>query len=231
MKKIYFLIAATAASFSGYSQFSLGLQLANTISHTDASPSKSATAFGGNVQYKPLDYLAVKGNLNVGKLKGGDDSEQSLMSFKNSFVQADINLKFYPFGLANTSASKTMKYLSSLYGGLGIGMIDNNTTINQLKAESFRFMGDYKGAEFVYPVELGFELPLGSINERPKFSLNAFYRINFTASDKIDGYEPNLASNKAKDSYTSFGIGINYHFGFSKKTTTPGTSEKPKFVD
>lgn len=231
MKKIYFLIAATAASFAGYSQFSLGLQLANTVAHTDASPSKSAMAFGGHAQYKPLDYLAIKGNLNIGKLKGGDDSEQSLMSFTNSFIQADINLKFYPFGLANTSANKTLKYLSNLYGGLGIGMIDNNTTINQLKAESFRFMGDYKGAEFVYPLELGYEFPIGNINESPKFSLNAFYRINFSASDRIDGYEPNLVSNKAKDSYTSFGIGLSYHFGFSKKATTTNSSEKPKFVD
>jgi hypothetical protein len=229
MKNIYLLIVATAASFSGFSQFSLGLQAANNLAHTDANPGKSALAFGGNVQFKPLDYLAVKGNLNIGQLKGGDASEKSLMSFSNNYIQADLNLKFFPFGLANTTANKTIQYLSYLYGGVGIGMIDNNAKVNQLQAESFRYMGDYKGAEMVYPVELGFELPLGTSST--KFSLNAFYRINLTNSDKIDGYEPNLIANKAKDSYTSFGIGVSYNFGLGKKSGNALSEEKPKFVD
>lgn len=231
MKKLYVALISLFAASSSFAQTSIGIQGGSTHSHTDATPSKGRATFGVHAQYAPTSYISLRGNLNAGQLMGGELSEKSLMSYSNNFIQADLGFRFYPLGLVKSKENSTLAYLSKIYGGLGVGLLKNNTKINQLAPQSFTFIQDYKGTDLVIPAEFGIELPLGKMSENPKFNLNLYYRFYFLTTDKMDGYVPNVSSNKSNDAYSSFGLGISYNL-FGKKATKKGDIEEiPKFED
>lgn len=231
MKKIYATFVALWAVTGSFAQTSVGIHGGSARSHTDATPSKNRATFGINAQHELTPYFALRANLNFGQLRGGDVQESSLMSYTNNYGQADLGIRFYPLRLANMKERSGLAYLSKIYGGVGIGALKSNTRINdQLPSRSFSFMQDYKGTDLVIPVELGIKLPLGKIAKDPKFDLELYYRFFFMGTDKMDGYVPNLSSNKSNDAFSSFGIGISYEL-CRKKSTKTREEEVPQFQD
>ncbi len=230
MKKVYIALISLFAASSSIAQVSIGIQGGSTHSHTDATPSKGRAGFGVHAQYTAARYFSLRANLNAGQLKGGELSEKTLMSYSNNFIQADLGFRFYPLGLINSKENSSLSYLSKIYGGLGVGLLKNNTKINQLAPQSFSFIQDYKGTDLVIPAEFGIEMPLGKMSADPKFNLNLYYRFYFLNTDKMDGYVPNLSSNKSNDAFSSVGIGISYKIG-GKKAKKGDIDEIPKFED
>lgn len=231
MKKIYATLVALLAVTASFAQTSVGVHGGSARSHTDATPSKNRATFGINARHELSSYLALGANLNFGQLRGGDLSESNSMSYTNNFAQADLGLRFYPLGLLNGKMNSGLAYLSKIYGGIGIGVLKSNTRINdQLPSGSFSFIQDHKGTDLVFPAEFGIELPLGTIDNDPRFHLDIYYRFFFMNTDKMDGYVPNLSSNKNNDAFSSFGIGISYDL-CRKKSGKAQVEETPNFQD
>lgn len=212
-KTILLSLSAALISTAATAQFGVGIHGGAAISRTDATPNGTSAIFGINGQYDALRYLSVRLNAVRGTLTGGDKDVQTNMYYENGFYQADINLKFFPVGILKQSRTESsLYYLSKIYAGVGIGVLKSNTKIHNLTLDVFRYKGNYKGTDYVVPVEFGIDIPLGKLFSDKGLSLNLNYRINYCGSDKIDGYDPDLVSNKSKDVYNAATVGISYRF-------------------
>ncbi|RQO30705.1 hypothetical protein DBR32_08220 [Taibaiella sp. KBW10] len=206
-------LTATLMATQAQAQFAVGLHGGAAISRTDATPNGTNAVYGLNGQYDALRYLSIRLNAVHGTLSGGDKAVPANMYYENNFYQADLNLKFYPVGIMKQSRTETsLYYLSKIYAGVGIGVLNNNTKIHNVVADVFNYKGNYKGTDYVVPVEFGIDIPLSRVFSDKGLSLNLNYRINYCGSDKVDGYDPNLASNKSKDVYNAATLGISYKF-------------------
>ncbi|MNE49542.1 hypothetical protein D3C80_1440690 [compost metagenome] len=99
-----------------------------------------------------------------------------------------------------------------MYVAGGFGLIGSSTTVHEVPNGNFRYQGDYSGVNTVVPVSFGIEIPLRKAFQQKGLSLNFKYQINYCMSDKIDGYDPDLASNKSKDVYNMATFGLSYSF-------------------
>jgi len=195
-------------------QFSVGVQYGLTLSRTDATPDGTNSHYGIHGDWQSgFRFLALSISFNAGTLSGGNSQSATDLYYKNKFTQSDLQLKVYPLRtFGQSDSSKSLYYLSGLYVSGGAGMIGSNTTVHTITTTPFRYQGDYKGLDLVVPVSVGIEIPLRKAFKQNGLSLNLKYQANYCTSDKIDGYDPDLTSNKRKDLYHMATFGLSYHF-------------------
>lgn len=195
-------------------QFTVGAQYGLTLSRTDATPNGVNNHYGVFGEWQSgFRFISLAISWNAGTLSGGNKEVANDLYYSNKYTQGDLQLKVYPlrtFG-ANDS-SRVLYYLSGVYATGGFGLIGSNTTINEIPNGTFRYQGNYNGLNSVIPVAFGIDIPLRKAFQQKGFSLNLKYQINYCMSDKIDGYDPDLASNKSKDVYNMATLGLSYCF-------------------
>lgn len=219
MRKWTCVAMATAAMLFGtesakaQSSNSVGIFGGITSSHTDATPDKTAEFYGITGQYDPVRFAGLKLTLGSGTLTGGEGNSTD-MHYTNKFLQADLIVKFMPVRIFENSLSRfpAYHYVSNLYIGGGVGMLRSNTKINYLNSSLFNWQGDYMGSDIIFPIEAGIEIPIYSVLKESGVSINLGYRTHYMRTDQMDGYDPNVPTNKQKDIYNAFILGINYRF-------------------
>lgn len=207
-------LATTCLGYTANAQLQLGLQYGTTISHTDATPDGTGTHFGLYSQFQsPYRFLDFRINLNFGTLNGGNKESQTALYYENQFSQGDLQLQCYPLRtLTKCDSSRTLYYLSGLYAAGGIGIMGSQSTIHELTGGNFRYQGNYEGIDMVIPVSFGMDIPLSKAFQKKGLRLNIKYQVNYCTTDKMDGYNPDLPSNKGKDVYSLFAMGLSYAF-------------------
>ena len=207
------LMLGLSSTVIAQSSTSVGIFGGITSSHTDATPDKTAEIYGITAQYDPIRFAGLKLTLAKGTLTAGEGNSTD-MHYTNKFLQADLMLKFMPIRIFESNLSKypAYHYVSNIYVAGGAGIMRSNTEINYLSSNVFHFQGNYQGTDVLFPVEAGIEIPIYPASKKGGVSLNLGYRTLYFLTDKMDGYDPNLPSNKSKDRYNAFIAGLNYRF-------------------
>lgn len=204
--------------------FSIAVNGGTTFSFMDVKESKKAPVFGIGLQYLPAPWIGINIDGQYGSLKAGDktNAELSNMEFKNDYLYGSLTGRFYPLRLLGSKTDPVVKgnvkYLGGLYGGVGLGFIVNKVEAFNSPAPAAGYIPDADGLQLVLPLEVGYSLPLGRLDQsqgawyKSLLALNINYRHNFGFSEKMDGYNPTGASNKGKDAFSTLTVGLSYNF-------------------
>jgi hypothetical protein len=195
-------------------KFAVSINAGLAFSYTDVKPSKSAPVFGIGGHYYAAPYLHVNLDVQAGTLKGGEevDNKNTLAGFKNNFVYGSVTARFLPLALIdNKSKNEALAVLSNLYVGAGLGFIANKVETGKASPD-FGPLGEYKGADFLFPAEVGFNIPVAQLKNNKRLFVNLNYRINLCFSDEIDGYVPLVDANKKNDAFNSLTAGLVFNF-------------------
>lgn len=202
----------TTSASANMPKFALSLNGGLTFSYTDVKPQKTGLTIGVAGTYLATPYLHVNLDVQKGWLKGGEKvTETNIMSSDNSFITAAVTARFLPFGLMK-SKSAAVKFLSGIYGGVGVGFISNSVKANMIKSPEFGSLGSYSGLSLMVPIEGGINIPVAEMANNKRILINLNYRINLCMSDKIDGYVPIVDANKKNDAFNALTAGIVFNF-------------------
>ncbi|MNU30979.1 hypothetical protein D3C71_194920 [compost metagenome] len=204
----------TACTTAAQAQFTVGAQYGLTISRTDATPNGINNHYGVYGEWQSgFRFLSLAISWNGGTLSGGNQETANDLYYSNKYNQGDLQLKVYPLRtFGKSDSSRALYYLSGVYAAGGFGLIGSSTTVHEVPNGNFRYQGDYSGVNTVVPVSFGIEIPLRKAFQQKGLSLNFKYQINYCMTDKIDGYDPDLTSNKSKDVYNMATFGLSYSF-------------------
>jgi len=193
-------------------KFALSLNGGATFSYTDVKPQKTGLTVGIGAAYFATPYLHANLDLQKGWLKGGEKIDvNNVMGSDNSYFSATITARFLPLGLIKNNTG-AMKYLSGIYGGVGVGILSNSVKSNKIISSDYGSLGDYSGVSFMVPIEGGINIPVATLSSGSRILVNLNYRVNLCMSDKIDGYVPIVEANKKNDAFNALTAGVVFNF-------------------
>lgn len=185
-----------------------------TFPYTDVkSPNHTSYVFGVEGQYRPVYFLDVLVDFQLGELKAGDTKSDKNLYFKNQIFNAVLLARFYPLKFMNNiPLSSPMYYVSGLYAGVGVGMVRSKVEANLMTDPDFEYIGNYTGSDVLLPVDIGATIPIAQLPKQQQISINVDYRFNFTLGDKLDGYASPRNVNHNNDVFNTLTVGIGYNF-------------------
>ena len=210
-------------------QFSFGLSFGTSVAYTDIKQHYTAPtfkyekelSFSFNVygEYTFTPILGMRGDFLIGQLAGTrrQDDHYFNAEFNDITLSGTINF-------SNLLFQRIKNKRCFLYGFIGAGMVNYRTIRRGLESEylfeqhGYIETSDHKIkekdkaiTEVVIPVGLGLKYRLNNhlmiIGEASSRRLN---------KDNLDAYE----NGPTNDHYNYYGLGLNYTFGNSKKTTS-----------
>lgn len=181
---------------------------------------KSPSAWA-DLNYNVSPYFNVGIEAQHGYLvTGGRDVTRKTDGFyvTNAYTSASANMRLSLGAfLTHASASTFVVIVSGVYGGAGIGIINNDITTSTrggLDQTGLLYSPIKKSSTATnIPLNAGIDINLPRIFGLTGFMANFNYQYNFCQSDYIDGYDPKVAFNKHNDTYIYTSIGIRYNFG------------------
>jgi len=186
---IIIMIAALQLNAQDYfSQLTFGASAGATKAFSGASTHKNGIAFGGNIGYYPTPYINFTLEGQGGKLVG---SPAAATLYKNKKTFTNNYLSFV-FGANVTLGSfydnpedGAHKYISPLYFGGGIGLVNNRVT--RLDEFTLQTVTVPNHMNLVIPIKIGYEFTAVTQDEIPVLKVDLSYSANFTGRG-IDGY-------------------------------------------
>jgi len=190
--------------------------------------------YGVSADYYITPFLSAGLEYNMVELKDGPDQykRQFVSNFSNIEIRGNVaagqfldnNYAFNPFiyALRNLNLSLGLGIISGKNNVLPYDpSLDNraNGGLNTQLPFSRQHPNDIGKSEFStvfnIPTTIGYRLNLYNAYDEAFIQLGINYKMVFTFSDDIDGYNDNPAvfQNNSKDVYTSLGISIKYLFG------------------
>lgn len=219
-KRVLTIFTLVIFGYSGFSQvedyfskftpakkWSIGIQLGPTALHGDANKIGIGLSGGLHAKYSISQSFGLKLNGNIGNLTGESKAGQpgGSYSFNNNFKDLSLNTVFT---LGNISFIRPLRKLQ-LFLFTGVGALWNDvegklndpadialmapiyTSINE-NGETF-----YNETSIIVPFGFGIKRNFGEL-----FDLGLEYRMTYVNSDKIDGLDLPLFSNRFFDKYS-----------------------------
>lgn len=223
MKKIILSITVLAlcsitAAFAQFTRpISVGLGGGTTINLTDLANVEAR--FAGHIEVDglitPFISVGLRGE------KGWLSGHGHLSEFENDYYGLQANGKirlgqFLPlpdnYSYYTLKASTLSRIASNIYIGAGAGFIKNNIE-NQISSiyydavteQGGELTDDLNGMQFVVPIHVGVDIPLGRTLYGPQWAINVNYQHSLTTADNLDG-----VINNKKDHYGYVSIGVKY---------------------
>ncbi|MCO4293292.1 hypothetical protein NF867_10485 [Solitalea sp. MAHUQ-68] len=213
---ILFVVSVTKVfSQIEYNRFSVEGLGGITMAFTDASNNNISYMFGGAFHYNTSPFSFFSLDIQSGQLKGG--LEGNKRQFANSYSSYSATYNLGLGDLLNISANTLHRKTNDLYFGAGVTLIKNNvkevvpfeySTSDGTFTEGVNF----KGTEFVFPLQVGLNVKYRTKTEKTPFAVNLHYQFNLSFSDSLDGYEGS-PGNKKNDLYSTIWLGVKYFFG------------------
>jgi hypothetical protein len=120
------------------------------------------------------------------------------------------------------SYSPVFYNLRNLNASLGLGFINGTNNVADFGSGTFpsrQHANDLGKSKFSgvlsLPATIGYFVNFYNVYQEPKIVLGVNYKMNFTFSDDIDGYNDNPAifQNNSKDVFTTMSFSLKYLFG------------------
>lgn len=220
------LLCFNAFAQSNYYKLSLGAGYGLTQSFTDIQSHDFGQSAYGTLDYFFTPFLSLGGELQSGKIKGGDPAtDPHERAFVNSYKAATLNGKLYLGALVDYDRSAFLNSIKWLYAGGGAGLVRNRlTSIERIqKSTGYKFPGRSASYEMVVPLNLGINFYFPDRTGNDRFAINVNFQSNITVGEGLDGYDDSSTTfrNGFPDIYNFYTIGLRYHLGvlgLSKKS-------------
>lgn len=240
MKKLI-LIIFLFGTLKGFCQFNfnrigIGINGGISSSYTDFSyglspiipgfnPSKGLTtnksqAFGGSLEYYITPFITAGVEYNSVSLKDGTDKHNRAFIAKLSSTEVRGSVALGQF--IDFFYSPVLYNLRNVNASLGVGLISGTNNVADFGSGTFPSrqhaddLGKSKFNGVLYlPATIGYFVNFYNDYDEPKIVLGLNYKINFTFSDDIDGFNDDPASfeNNSNDVYTIVSFSLKYRFG------------------
>lgn len=235
LKKCVFIIAilflsgkiAVAQISYNYSPYSIGAGGGIARADADLRQHLNTPAFFINFNYHYGPFITFTGELQAGKLAGGNtETDKDTRAFNNSFKALVFYADFQPGEFVEYRNSTFLNIIKNIYAGAGFGAINNKITSIQrtsLIDPTYVFPGQDKSTELMVPLRIGYEFKFYNQYREPYIRLNIGYQVNLVYGEGLDGYNdpPEVFKNNHVDRYSLISIGAKYGFGL------PVTYKKP----
>lgn len=211
-------IIASAQDYN-YQEYSIGAGGSITRAYVDVAQQKGRRAFNLNANYNYSPFVTVGGELQIGKLAGGDQVDNAhLREFANSYTAFIIYADLQAGEIIDYDNSLFLDALKNFYAGTGIGAIRNKMIlIERVKPDGsgYVFPGKDKSINLLVPFRFGYEFKIYNNYGEPQIRLNLGYQMNVTFGEGLDGYNdpPSKFKNNALDMYSQMSVGIKFGFG------------------
>lgn len=240
MKKLllFIFLLGTLQGFSqaNFSRISIGLNGGLSTSYTGLSyglspvipgfsPVKGlmlnkSQSFGGSLEYYFSPFINAGLEYNSVSLKDGTDKHNR--AFISNLTSIEVRGSVAIGQFIDFSYSPVLYNLRNLNASLGVGFISGNNNVADFGSGTFPSRqhpddlgrSKYSGV-LSLPASIGYFVNFYNVYQEPKFVLGLNYKMNFTFSDDIDGYNDNpvFFENNSKDVYTTVNFSVKYLFG------------------
>jgi len=225
-KNILFFVALFAAitvkAQSGYNyyEFGIGADASYERGYTNITQQNNHIGFNGNLIYNYSPYLPIEAELQTGQLSGGGPApsqdpfgRQYVNNYKAALLHADVQLG----ATIDYSGSWILNIIKNFYAGTGIGLIDNNNTVQRtsIYEPSYVFPGKDHSIDFMVPLRFGYEFKIWDSYDQPSMAIDLGYVHNLVFGEGLDGYDDpeSKFKNNATNQYRQITIGFKYFFG------------------
>lgn len=200
----FYQLSAQKLQLKSYKTISYGFNLGVNSFYGDIK-NKSGFYISSQLHWQILPLIAIYSELGYSNLKGNNALLKN--KFNNNTIRTTIGCEAFLFHIIDYQPIS--KYLQP-YGGISIGFLKSN--VNQSTLENTAIKTKYNDWAFLYTYQLGTKI---NLTHRIKIQLQT--NLNFTSSDWLDNYKPNVPANKKKDAFNEFTIGFTYLFGEKTK--------------
>ncbi len=223
MKKTIFslLLFAVCGFKSAQAQFSrplsVGIGAGPTINLTDLANVETNLAGHIDVDGLITPFISAGIHAEKGALSGNGYAS----TFKNDYYAFNANAKVRigqfmnlpdNYSYYNLQSDPFHKILANIYLGAGAGVIKNNIKNSiapnyesAVVAQGGEISQDLDGFQFVVPVNLGVDFPIGRGLYGPQWAINLNYQHTITTKDNLDG-----VINSKQDHYRYTPLGVKY---------------------
>ncbi|WP_313190901.1 outer membrane beta-barrel protein [Sphingobacterium sp.] len=223
MKKTIFslLLFAVCGFKSAQAQFSrpisIGVGAGPTINLTDLA--NVETNLAGHIDVDGLITPFISAGIHAEKGALGGNGYAS--TFKNDYYAFNANAKVRigqfmnlpdNYSYYNLQSNPFHKILANIYLGAGAGVVKNNIKnnidpnyANAVVGQGGEISQDLDGFQFVVPINVGVDFPMGRGLYGPQWAINLNYQHTITTKDNLDG-----VINSKQDHYSYISIGVKY---------------------
>ncbi len=167
--------------------------------------SKASTTFSFKANYHLTSALSLFTDLSFVNLKGAETPEMN--SFNNNGFRFLAGGEVYLFNILRFN--KISNFLQP-FGGVGIGAFKNNFSKSIILDTKIEIPN--KNWHLIYQFFGGVKLYL-----LKNIDINVRAKLNFSKTDFLDNYKPDVTANKYNDAFVSFSAGLTVHLGKKKK--------------
>lgn len=231
------LITSQSFSQANFSRIGIGLQGGLSTAYTGLSYDNSlgapfpnaskgigtnkSQALGGSLDYYFTPFISAGVEYNSVSLKDGPD--QHRRQFVSTFSSIEVRGNVAAGQFIDFSYSPVLYNLRNLNASLGFGVISGKNNVQNFTVAGAPFSrqhpNDQGKSEFknvlALPATIGYNLNIYNGYDEVAFVLGLNYKMVFTFSDDIDGYndDPTVFANNSKDAYTTLSFSVKYLFG------------------
>ena len=217
-------MAAKAQSGYNYQEWGIGAGASYQRGYTNIQRQYNEPGFNLNLIYNYNPYLPVEAEIQIGKLSGGGTTANLdpfgrfyVNNYKALIIHADYQLG----GAIDYSDSWFLNAVKNFYVGSGIGLVDNDNTVqrtNTIAANgplTYVFPGTDSSINVDLVFRVGYEFKIFDDYNEPAFAIDLNYIHSIVFDSGLDGYNDNRAEFKhnSEDQYRQFNIGFKYYFG------------------
>ena len=210
-----------------YTSYSVGIGAGVVRADADLAQHITKPAIFGTFSYNYSPYITFTGELQAGKLAGGNpNTDKDTRAFINNYKAAIVYGDVQAGEFINYRYSSFLNIVKNIYAGVGVGAIHNSMAFVQrtsLSNPGYVFPGRDASTEIMVPLRLGYEFKIYNFYREPYIRLNLTYQTNLVYGEGLDGYNdpPQMFRNNHVDRYTFISVGVKYSFG------TPVSYKKP----
>lgn len=231
MKKFILFWVLLSAAFTlkaqsayNYPQFGIGADASYIRGYTNITKQYNHEAYNLNFIYNYNPYIPIVAEIQAGQLSGGGllpsqdpFGRQYLNKYKALIFHGDVQLG----AVVDYEGSWILKVIKNFYLGTGLGLIDNNNTVqrtNVIAANgplSYVFPGANNSINVMVPLRAGYEFKIFDASDEPLMAIDIGYIHNLVFGSGLDGYnDPSTKfKHNAVDQYRQIVIGFKYFFG------------------
>lgn len=179
----------------------------------------SKEAIFGTLNYNYSPYITITGELQAGKLAGGNpNTDKDTRAFVNNYKAISLYGDIQAGEFIDYQYRKLLNILKNVYIGTGVGIMHNAMAFVQrasLNNPGYVFPGEDSSTEIMIPLRIGYEWKFFNRYQEPSVRLNVGYQVSLVYGEGLDGYNdpPSKFRNDHVDRYSLVSVGVKYNFG------------------
>lgn len=214
---------ATVKAQSGdtFSSFSIGLGVGTTTVYDYTLEPQNKTAFHGTLSYNITPFFTLTGETQIGRFEGGDLTAFNMKHFQNTYIAAILHADLQLGELIDYSRSDFLYGLKDLYGGTGVGVLQNTIFFVQPFFPESNNQSFYNitlsSSNIIIPTIVGYDFKIYNGYSQPQIRVDVSYTWNTVFGQGIDGY----VTEAPFKFYSYLSVGIKFGFGNAKLYRKP----------